>query len=183
MGSSVVKNIMKKYRLFFAVTAAMIIITIINVDFGKESLSVTFYSLKEMLSIIPPIFILLGLLDVWVPRKTMVRYLGENSGFKGIFIAFIIGSATAGPLYGAFPAAAVFLRKGASFRNVFIFIGAWSTTKIPMFLFEYSALGSKFAITRLLVDIPGIIIIALLLSRLLTQSDKEKIIENLPDLN
>jgi len=174
------KKLMKKYRLFFAVITAMIIITIINVEFGKESLSVTFFSLKEMLSIIPPIFILLGLLDVWVPRKTMVKFMGENSGLKGISIAFIIGSASAGPLYGAFPAAAVFLRKGASFRNVFIFIGAWSTTKIPMFLFEYSALGPQFAITRLLVDIPGIIIIAILLSRLLSQRDKEKILENLP---
>jgi uncharacterized membrane protein YraQ (UPF0718 family) len=174
------KKLMKKYRLFIAVTAAMVIITIINVDFGKESLSVTFYSLKEMLSVIPPIFILLGLLDVWVPRETMVRYMGEGSGIKGVVIAFIIGSAAAGPLYGAFPAAAVFLRKGASFRNVFIFIGAWSTTKIPMFLFEYSALGPQFAITRLLVDIPGIIIIAFLLTRMLSKRDKEKIIENLP---
>lgn len=174
------KKLMKKYRLFFLVAVAMIVITSINVDFGKESLSVTVYSLKEMLSVIPPIFILLGLLDVWVPRETMVRYMGEKSGLKGILIAFIIGSAAAGPLYGAFPAAAVFLRKGASFRNVFIFIGAWSTTKIPMFLFEYSALGPQFAITRLLVDIPGIIIIAILLSRLLSQGDKEKIIENLP---
>jgi len=158
----------------------MIIITIINVDFGKESLSVTVFSLKEMLSVIPPIFVLLGLLDVWVPRETMVKFMGEDSGLKGVVIAFIIGSAAAGPLYGAFPAAAVFLRKGASFRNVFIFIGAWSTTKIPMFLFEYSALGPQFAITRLLVDIPGIIIIAILLSRLLSKRDKEKIIENLP---
>ncbi|NQT57858.1 MAG: permease [Bacteroidetes bacterium] len=174
------KKLMKKYRLFFAITAAIIIITIINVDFGKEALSVSFYSLKEILSVIPPIFILLGLLDVWVPRETMVKYMGENSSVKGIVIAFIIGSAAAGPLYGAFPAAAVFLRKGASFRNVFIFIGAWSTTKIPMFLFEYSALGPRFAVTRLLVDIPGIIIIAVLLSRLLSQRDKEKILENLP---
>ncbi len=174
------KKIMKKYRLFFAVTAAMAIITLVNADFGKESLSVSMFSLTEMLSIIPPIFILLGLLDVWVPRETMVKYMGETSGLKGIIIAFVLGSAAAGPLYGAFPAAAVFLRKGAGFRNVFIFIGAWSTTKIPMFLFEYNALGSLFAVTRLLVDIPGIIIIAILLSRLLSQRDKEKILENLP---
>ena len=50
--------------------------------------------------------------------------------------------------------------------NILIFIGAWSTTKIPMFLFEMAALGNKFAITRLLIDIPGIIIIAFILSKL-----------------
>jgi hypothetical protein len=75
-------------------------------------------------------------------------------------LAIFIGSAAAGPLYGAFPVAAVFMRKGVSFTNILIFIGAWTTTKIPKFLFEIAALGPKFAWTRLAVDIPGIIIIA-----------------------
>ena len=39
-----------------------------------------------------------------------------------------------------------------------IFIGAWSTTKVPMLLFEISALGARFAMTRLAIDIIGIII-------------------------
>ena len=40
-------------------------------------------NLLEMASVLPPIFILLGLLDVWVERETMVRYMGEGSGLKG----------------------------------------------------------------------------------------------------
>ena len=180
MGISAMRKLIRKYRIFVVVVTAVAVITLINVEFGKSVFSVTFLSMKEMLSVIPPIFILLGLLDVWVPRETMVKYMGENSGLKGIVIVFILGSVAAGPLYGAFPVAAVFLRKGASFRNVFIFIGAWSTTKIPMFLFEYNALGSRFSLTRLGIDIPGIIIIAILLSRLLSERDKEQIIQNLP---
>ena len=78
-----------------------------------------------MALIIPPIFVLLGLLDVWVPRDTMVKYMGEDSGLKGIILSFVIGSAAAGPLYAAFPVAAVFMRKGVKFTNVLIFIGAW----------------------------------------------------------
>jgi len=101
-----------------------------------------------------------------VPRDTMVKYMGEDSGLKGVVLAFVIGSAAAGPLYAAFPVAAVFMRKGVKFANVLIFIGAWSTTKIPMFLFEMSSLGIKFALTRLLVDIPAIIIIANILTRI-----------------
>ncbi len=65
------------------------------------------------------------------------------------------------------------MRKGAGLVNVFVFIGAWSTTKIPMFLFEYGALGGRFAVTRLLVDIPGIVIIALALKRLLSVGEVE----------
>jgi uncharacterized membrane protein YraQ (UPF0718 family) len=144
-----------------------------NGSFAVKALSVTGFSLKEMLLVIPPVFILLGLLDVWVPRQTMVRYMGEGSGIKGVLLAIFVGSAAAGPLYGAFPVAAVFLNKGASLRNVFIFIGAWSTTKIPMFLFEMGALGARFAVTRLIVDIPGIILIALILCAVVKPGDRE----------
>jgi hypothetical protein len=84
----------------------------------------------------------------------MIRYMGEGSGLKGILLSMFIGSAAAGPLYAAFPVSAVFMKKGVSFSNVMIFIGAWSTTKIPMVLFEFQSLGARFALTRLLVDIP-----------------------------
>lgn len=131
-----------------------------------------------LLLVIPPVFVLLGLLDVWVPRETMIKYMGEGSGLKGIILSFLLGSAAAGPLYGAFPVAAVFMKKGVKFSNVLIFIGAWSTTKIPMFLFEIAALGAKFAFTRLLIDIPGIILIAYAMTRLMPKKEIEEIYKN-----
>jgi uncharacterized membrane protein YraQ (UPF0718 family) len=155
----------------------MIILTICNYKLGWKALSITGNSVKEMLFVIPPIFILLGLLDVWVPKETMIKYLGEGSGLKGILLAIFIGSAAAGPLYGAFPVAAVFMKKGVKFMNILIFLGAWSTTKIPMFLFELSSLGSRFAISRLLIDIPGIIIIAFILSKVVSKKEIEELYE------
>ena len=70
------------------------------------------------------------------------------------------------------------MKKGVKFMNILIFIGAWSTTKIPMFLFEMAALGNKFAITRLSIDIPGIIIIAFLISKMISKKEIEKLYEN-----
>lgn len=167
------KKILFRYRLFVFMAFVLAVLFLVNASLAKSALSITVYSVREMLLVIPPVFVLLGLLDVWVPRAAMVRFMGEGSGIRGILLAFFVGSATAGPLYGAFPVAAVFLKKGASLRNVFIFIGAWSTTKIPMFLFEVGALGARFAVTRLLVDIPGIIIIAWLLVRFLSPAERE----------
>ncbi len=166
---------LKRYRFVIATFLALGILFIVNREIGWKAINVTGYSLKEMALVIPPVFVLLGLLDIWVPRETMIKYMGENSGIKGIVLSILIGSAAAGPLYGAFPIAAVFMKKGVKFTNVLIFIGAWSTTKIPMFLFEVSALGAKFAVTRLLVDIPGIIIIAYILSRIISKEEIEKI--------
>lgn len=50
--------------------------------------------------------------------------------------------------------------------------GAWSTTKIPMLLFEASAMGWKFMLTRFLIDIPGIAVIAYTTERILTKNEK-----------
>lgn len=167
--------LIKRYRFFLATLVGVLIIFLVNQTIGWRVVNVTGYSLKEMALVIPPIFILLGLLDVWVPRETMIKFMGEGSGLKGIVLSIILGSAAAGPLYGAFPIAAVFMKKGVKFTNVLIFIGAWSTTKIPMFLFEVAALGNTFAVTRLFIDIPGIIIIAFILSKITPKEEVDKI--------
>ncbi|HOO34053.1 MAG TPA: permease [Thermotogota bacterium] len=171
-------SIMKKYRFFLITLGIFTVLFFINREKAAEAIQITGYSLKEMITVIPPIFVLLGLLDVWVPRELMIRYMGEKSGIVGIVLAIILGSAAAGPLYGAFPVAAVFMKKGVKFSNVLIFIGAWSTTKVPMFLFEMSSLGSLFAFTRLLVDIPGIIIIAFIIARITPKDELRKIYKN-----
>jgi len=146
---------------------------------GFEAINISGFALTEMLSIIPPIFILLGLLDVWISRETMIKLMGKESGARGILLAFFFGSATVGPLYGAFPVAAVFMKKGVKFSNIMIFIGAWSTTKIPMLLFEISSMGAPFAITRLLVNIPGIIIMAWILELMTPDSEIDKLYERM----
>lgn len=171
-------KIIKRYKFFIITTIAMIILLFVNFKLGVKALGIVGYSFKEMILVIPPIFMLLGLLDIWVPRETMIGLMGEGSGIKGMFLAIFLGSAAAGPLYGAFPIAAVFMKKGVKFTNILIFIGAWSTIKIPMFLFELSSLGTKFAITRLLVDIPGIIIIAFILSKMINKREIEEIYKN-----
>ena len=172
------KNTIKRYRAFIVVLLSIFLLTAFNRTLGTKALSISLKSFVDMLFIIPPIFVLLGLLDVWVPRDSMIKYMGEDSGLKGILLAFFIGSAAAGPLYAAFPVSAVFMQKGVSFRNIIIFIVAWSTTKIPMVLFEIESLGATFALVRLLVDIPGIIIIAMLLSKLVKENEIKDMYEN-----
>lgn len=168
------KNL-KKFRMFIVASIIILVTYIFSKEMGLKAIDTVWMSFKEMIIILPPIFVLMGLLDEWVPKDVMSKYMGEGSGWKGILISIFIGSAAAGPLYGAFPVAAVFMKKEVKLTNIFIFIGAWSTTKIPMFLFELSSMGSKFAITRLIVSIPGIFIISYLLNYLLNEKDKEEI--------
>lgn len=80
-----------------------LIITVVHPSTGLTIFKYTASNFAEMLAVIPPIFLFLGLLDVWVPRETIIRYLGEGSGLKGVVLSIVLGAAAAGPLYGAFP--------------------------------------------------------------------------------
>jgi len=160
------KSIVKRYAFLLVMLICLGALLIADTNRGVKALDTTWYTVREMLLVIPPIFILLGLLDVWVPRETMVKYMGEGSGLKGALLAILIGSAAAGPLYAAFPVAAVFMRKGARFFNVMLFIGAWSTTKVPMVTFETVSMGPVFALTRLGMSLIGITIIAFVMNKI-----------------
>lgn len=54
------------------------VMLLIDREAGMRAVDTTRYSLREMILILPPIFVLLGLLDVWVERAMMVRFLGED---------------------------------------------------------------------------------------------------------
>ncbi len=169
------KAILKRYAGVILASFAFIVFVIAFPQWRERALGGIVFQARTMLLVIPPIFVLLGLMDVWVPRDQMIKLMGPGSGFKGPVLAFLLGSFAAGPLYGAFPFAAVLMKKGASLMNILIFIGAWSTTKIPMLLFEISALGPRFALSRLAIDIAGIIIIALAIKTWLPSREVERL--------
>lgn len=177
------KKFLKRYRLFIVLLVLNLILLFILPEIGKRSFSLTWTNFLEMLSVIPPIFILLGLLDVWVRRETMVKMMGEGSGLLGILIAFLMGAVAAGPLYAAFPVAGMLLKKGSKFSNVLIFLGSWSTTKIPLLLFEASSMGWKFMLLRFTIDIPVILLIAVITGKLLKQNEIDEIYQRAENMN
>ena len=155
----------RRYRMFLILFGMNIALAFLEPAVGRTAFALTGNNVLEMLSFLPPIFVLLGLLDVWVDRETMMKYMGPGSGARGMLLAFILGSAAAGPLYAAFPMTGVMMKKGASMFNIFIFIGAWSTTKIPLIMFETATLGFRFMALRLVFNIAGIFLIAFILEK------------------
>jgi uncharacterized membrane protein YraQ (UPF0718 family) len=173
---------LRRYSLFLILFAANLILLFTAPEIGQSAFRLTAANLTEMLSILPPIFLLLGLMDVWIPRETMMKYMGRDAGLRGGLLAFAMGSAAAGPLYAAFPVSGMLLKKGVTLSNVFIFIGAWSTTKIPMLLFEASSLGWKFTAIRLLCSIAGILMISFLLEKTTSENERKRLYKRAQDL-
>jgi uncharacterized membrane protein YraQ (UPF0718 family) len=124
-------------------------------------------SLVEMAGILPAMFILVGLFDVWVPRSVIERHLGRRSGSLAVLWMVLLATLQAGPLYAAFPVAVALWRKGTAPRNVFIYLGAFSAMKLPMLTFEVAFLGWRFSLVRTLVTLPVFIALGYLLERLL----------------
>lgn len=140
-----------------------------------SALKSTFFQIISMLQVVPPIFLLIGLLDTWVPRETMMRLMGEKSGIIGIFVAFFLGTMAAGPLLAAFPVAQIMLKKGARYANVLFFLTIWASAKLPILMYQSTTLGLQFTLvsnaTLLIVYLIG----TYLIEKFLTHEEKQKI--------
>lgn len=89
------KQLLKRYKVFIVLLLVQIILMVTLPEIGWNSLQNIQSNVKEMLGVIPPVFILLGLLDVWVDRQTMMKYTGPGSGVKGALIGFVLGCSAA----------------------------------------------------------------------------------------
>ncbi len=170
-----ISTMLKKYR--FAIGLALVIAAIyfINRSVGTEAFDISVSNTKEMLSLLPPVFILVGLLDVWVPKETIIRYMGEDSGWKGILMALFLGSAAAGPLYVAFPITALLLRKRARLAYILFFLGVWSTTKLPILLYEISYMGLKFTAIHVAVGLPFFLLFSMIIEKVMPEDSRESL--------
>jgi len=116
-------NVIRKAKenLFVIFIAlAYIAIFIIKPNMGIASVKNSFYYIKEMIMIMPVIFILTALLDLWVPKEKITKYLGRDAKAKGVVLSLVLGSISAGPIYAAFPLCVMLHKKGASVRNLVI---------------------------------------------------------------
>lgn len=170
------KVIMKKYRFDFLIIVAFSIFTSISYFYNFEPGILIFRDnfwvlFKEMMIILPAMFIIIGLLDVWVPKERIQKHIGEASGIKGMLWVMLLAFMQAGPLYAAFPMAYLLWKKGSSATNIFIYLGAFTTAKIPMLAFEMGFLGVKFSLLRILISIPVFIIIGLVMGRYFTKNN------------
>jgi uncharacterized membrane protein YraQ (UPF0718 family) len=125
---------------------------------------------KEMVLFLPFMFIIIGLIDVWFPKEAVEKHIDKDSGIKGMLLVIVLAMFQAGPLYGAFPVAHLLWKKGSSIRNIFIYLGAFSTLKLPMLSFEVGFLGWRFSLLRTLFTLPLFIIIGYIMEGYLQHS-------------
>jgi len=158
--------LLRKSRFATGILALNLLLWAFNSALAQASARNTASFLAEVIGIVPPVMLLMGLLEVWVPRALIEAHLGPGSGPRGAALAMLLGTAAAGPIYAAFPMALSLRNKGARQANIAIFLGTWATIKIPMLLMESSFIGARFALLRLAFTMPGILLVGWLMERL-----------------
>ena len=169
------KGFAKRYGFLAGALLLNICLWIVLPHAGRASLAFTGRNVIAFLVNMAPVFVCIGLLDIWVERETMVKIMGEGAGVRGATVSFLLGSVTALPLYALLPVAGILIKKGCRIANVLVFLCASASVRIPLLLFEIASLGFGFTAVRCGVNIVIIFLIAFLIDRVLTDKDREKI--------
>ena len=94
-------------------------------------------------------FIVAGMVQYLVPTEMMSRWVGTESGFRGILIGTAIGGFMPGGPYVCLPIAAGLLRMGAGVGTMVALLTSWSLWAISRMPMEIGIMGWKFTLIRL----------------------------------
>ena len=93
-------------------------------------------------------FVIAGLVQLLVPRELIARWLGAQSGVKGVLVACVVGGLVPGSPYAIFPLVATFYQAGAGLGAVVGFISAWSLWSVSRLPLEMALIDPKAALVR-----------------------------------
>ncbi len=151
--------------LFFSFLGIILISYLFNFEIGIRIGDNFMIFARDMIKILPPAFILIGLFDVWVDRKTIEKNFGKSSGLKKYIYSILLAATTVGGTFVAFPVANSLYHKGAQYSSIFTYITAASLVMIPMSIMEASILGLKFTMIRIGVSLPLVVLSSILLEK------------------
>lgn len=94
-------------------------------------------------------FTIAGLLQVLLPRDVIARWMGADSGWRGLLAGSFAGMLTPGGPFTHFPILASFLKAGAGIGPVSAYIAGWALLGINrIVVWEMPILGWKFVLAR-----------------------------------
>ncbi len=138
-------------------TIIMAVLAIIFIFFtyrkgGTPLLAVGFKDASNMLLQIVPLlifsFIIAGIIPLLIPRETISRWVGVESGWRGLLIGTVVGGLLPGGPYICLPMIAGLLRVGASVGTMVAMLFGWELLAFTRLPLEVGILGWKFTLIR-----------------------------------
>jgi len=110
------------------------------------------YGLRMTISIFPLLIfamIVAGMVHALIPQELLSKWVGAESGMKGILIGTVAGGFSPGGPYVNLPIVAGLLHGGASVGTTVAFLTGWSLWAIARLPIEVGILGWRFTVIRL----------------------------------
>ena len=107
---------------------------------------------QMLLQIIPLLifaFLIAGMVQSLIPREIISKWVGAESGFRGLLIGTAMGSIAPGGPFVSMPIAAGLLRTGANIGTMVAFLTAWSLLAFSRLPLELGIMGWKFVLIRM----------------------------------
>ena len=94
-------------------------------------------------------FIVAGMVQVLVPQQLLSKWVGAESGMRGIFIGTVAGALAPGGPYVSLPVAAGLLQAGAGVGTMVAFLTGWSLWAVSRLPMEVGIMGWRFTLIRI----------------------------------
>jgi uncharacterized membrane protein YraQ (UPF0718 family) len=107
-----------------------------------------FKMIVEILPLLFFAFVIAGMIQVLLPRELLNKWVGMESGIRGILIGTLAGGITPGGPYVSLPVVAGLLKSGASAGTMVAYLTSWSLWAVARLPMEIGILGWKFTLLR-----------------------------------
>ncbi len=94
-------------------------------------------------------FIVAGMVQALVPAELISKWVGAESGWRGLFIGTVVGGFAPGGPYVSLPIAAGLLKSGAGMGTMVAFMTGWSLWAVGRLPMEVGILGWQLTLVRL----------------------------------
>lgn len=138
--------------IIMAVISVILLFIALQKDGNNVSrgFNIAFKLTLEVLPLLFFAFIIAGFIQVLIPSDLINKWVGTESGAKGIFLGTIAGALTPGGPYVSLPIVAALAKSGAGIGTLVAFLTSWSLWAIARLPMEVGILGVKFTLVRIL---------------------------------
>jgi len=105
--------------------------------------------LAQMLPLLVFALVVAGMIQVLVPRELLAKWIGTESGLRGILIGTVAGGFSPGGPYVNLPIVAGLMQSGASIGTLVAFLTSWPLWAVSRLPMEVGLLGWRFTAIRL----------------------------------
>lgn len=114
-----------------------------------EGIKSAFSMTIEILPLLIFAFTIAGMTQALLPQQMIAKWVGTESGLRGVFIGSVAGGLCPGGPFVSLPIAAGLIRSGASMGTMVAFLTGWSLWAVSGLPMEVGILGWKLTSIRI----------------------------------